>query len=53
MAKNATERKKDQRERDKALNIKQINIRAHVDDVKSITEHAQVLLEKRLKSMQL
>jgi len=51
MAKNAAERKKVQRERDKALNIKQVNVRAHVDDVKSITGYAQALLEKRLRNM--
>lgn len=49
MAKTAAERKKDQRARDQALNIKQINIRVHKDDEKAVKAHAQALLEKRLK----
>lgn len=48
MAKSAAERKKEQRERDKELNIKQINIRVHDDDEKAVKDHAQALLEKRL-----
>ncbi|MFL7013703.1 hypothetical protein [Enterovibrio norvegicus] len=50
MSKTAAERKKEQRERDKALNIKQINIRVHVDDEEAVKRHAQALLEKRLKN---
>lgn len=52
MAKSAAERKKEQRERDKELNIKQINIRVHDDDEKSVKDHAQALLEKRLNKIQ-
>jgi hypothetical protein len=52
MAKTSAERKKEQRERDKELDIKQINIRVHIDDEKSVKEHAQALLEKRLKNIQ-
>lgn len=50
MAKSAAARKKEQRERDKELDIKQINIRVHIDDEKSVKDHAQALLEKRLKN---
>jgi ApbE superfamily uncharacterized protein (UPF0280 family) len=49
MAKSASERKKEQRERDKELGIKQVNVRVHVDDEKSVKEYAQALLNKRLK----
>ena len=49
MPKTAAERKKDQRERDQALNIKQLNIRAHKDDEKAVKAHARALLEIRLK----
>lgn len=52
MAKNSTERKRDQRQRDKALKIKQINIRVHEDDEKAVKAHALALLEKRLKNTQ-
>tara|TARA_R110000737_G_scaffold352807_1_gene400414 strand:+ start:951 stop:1112 length:162 start_codon:yes stop_codon:yes gene_type:complete len=52
MAKTSAERKKEQRERDKELDIKQINIRVHIDDEKAVKEHAQALLEKRLKNNQ-
>lgn len=52
MAKTANDRKKEQRERDKAMGIKQINIRAHQDDEKSIKEYAQALLEKRARIAQ-
>ena len=48
MAKSAAARKKEQRERDKARNIKQINIRVHDDDEKVVKEYAKSLLEKRL-----
>lgn len=50
MAKTAAERKKEQRERDKSLGVKQVNIRVHVDDEDAIKKHAQALLEKRLKN---
>ena len=49
MAKSASERKKEQRERDKELGIKQVNVRVHVEDEESIKEYAQALLNKRMK----
>lgn len=52
MAKTANDRKKEQRERDKAMGIKQINIRVHRDDEKSVKAYAQALLEKRTKLAQ-
>ncbi len=52
MPKSAKERKKEQRERDKAMGIKQLNIRVHKDDEKHVKAYAQVLLEKRTKFAQ-
>jgi hypothetical protein len=52
MAKTSAERKKEQRERDKVLGIKQINIRVHKDDEDAVKAHAQALLEKRLNMKQ-
>lgn len=52
MAKTAAERKKEQRDRDKELNVKQINIRVHQDDEQAVKAHAAALLEKRLKEVQ-
>ncbi|MGR5159232.1 hypothetical protein [Vibrio owensii] len=52
MAKSVNERKTAQRERDKALGFKEINLRIHKDDEKSVKDYAKALLEKRLKLMQ-
>lgn len=48
MAKSVKERKKEQRERDDKLDIKQVNIRVHIDDEEAVKNHAQALLEKKL-----
>ncbi|MDE1315515.1 hypothetical protein MEG05_15765 [Vibrio aestuarianus] len=52
IAKSASERKKEQRERDKNLGIKQINIRVHKNDEMSVKNYAKALLDKRLKLAQ-
>lgn len=50
MAKTAAERKKEQRERDKELGIKQVTIRVHAEDEEAIKAHAKALLDARLKN---
>ncbi|MEZ8989243.1 hypothetical protein AB4571_18680 [Vibrio breoganii] len=52
MARTASERKREQRARDKALGVKEINIRVHAEDEKAVKAHAQALLEKRLNKLQ-
>ena len=50
MAKSANERKKEQRERDKEMGIREIAIRVHKDDEAAIKAHAKALLDIRLKN---
>lgn len=50
MAKTSSERKKEQRLRDKELGIKQLTIRVHEEDEEAIKAHAKALLDARLKN---